>query len=82
MARGIGELRGADEGLNHQLIETFATVVNPALSRTDKVWMALGKSDGSVTVDGETYDITPDERFVIRDHSWGIRQGADPGPRG
>lgn len=33
----------------------------------------LGKWHGTITVDGETFDITPDEIIGSRDRSWGIR---------
>jgi len=33
-----------------------------------------GWASGTVTVDGETFDVNPDEWFGFRDHSWGVRQ--------
>jgi hypothetical protein len=33
-----------------------------------------GWASGTVTVDGQTHDVNPDEWFGFRDHSWGVRQ--------
>ncbi len=33
-----------------------------------------GWASGTVTVDGETHEVRPDEWFGFRDHSWGVRQ--------
>ena len=49
--QGIGALRGADEGLNHQIADTFATVSESDLSWTEKIWSSLAKTDGSLQVD-------------------------------
>jgi hypothetical protein len=46
--RDIGALTGADEGLNHQVIETFATIIESDYSWTEKIWVSIAKSDGSV----------------------------------
>ena len=39
-----------------------------------------GWASGTVTVDGETHEVRPEEWFGFRDHSWGVRQsvGAPP----
>jgi hypothetical protein len=34
-----------------------------------------GRAEGTVTVDGETYELGPEDAFGFRDHSWGVRQG-------
>jgi hypothetical protein len=47
----IGALRGADEGLNHQLVDTFATVAESDLAWTEKIWGSLASTDGSLQVD-------------------------------
>jgi len=49
--RGIGELRQADEGLNHQIVDTFATVGQSDRSWAEKIWGSLAKADGSLQVD-------------------------------
>lgn len=49
--RDIGALRGADETLNHQLIDTFATVAESDLAWTEKIWSSLASVDGSLQVD-------------------------------
>ncbi len=47
----IGILRGADEGLNHQIVDTFATVSQSDLAWTEKIWCSLARTDGSLQVD-------------------------------
>jgi hypothetical protein len=47
---GIGELLGADEGLNHQTIDTFATISQTDLAWTEKIWASMAKTDGSLQV--------------------------------
>jgi hypothetical protein len=39
-----------------------------------------GWASGTITLDGETHEVRPDEWFGFRDHSWGVRQsvGAPP----
>ena len=49
--RDIGPLLGADEGLNHQIVDTFATVSESDLAWTEKIWGSLAKTDGSLQVD-------------------------------
>ena len=33
-----------------------------------------GWASGTVTVDGQTHEVNPEEWFGFRDHSWGVRQ--------
>ena len=47
----IGALRGADEGLNHQIVDTFATVSHSDLGWTEKIWCSMARTDGSLQVD-------------------------------
>ena len=49
--KDIGALRGADEGLNHQIVDTFATVAESDLGWTEKLWASLARTDGSLQVD-------------------------------
>ena len=49
--RGIGSLHGADEGLNHQIVDTFATVSESDYSWTEKIWVSVASADGSVQLD-------------------------------
>jgi len=49
--KDIGALRGADEGLNHQIVDTFATVSQADLAWTEKIWASLARTDGSLQVD-------------------------------
>jgi hypothetical protein len=39
-----------------------------------------GHAEGTVTVDGETHEVRPEEWFGFRDHSWGVRQGVGAPP--
>jgi hypothetical protein len=41
-----------------------------------------GRWTGSITVDGETLEVTPDRWWGIRDRSWGIRPVGEPEPPG
>ena len=47
----IGALRRADEGLNHQIADTFATVVESDRAWTEKIWGSIARTDGSLQVD-------------------------------
>ncbi len=49
--RDIGPLRRADEGLNHQIVETFATVAESDYSWTEKIWVSIARADGSLQAD-------------------------------
>ena len=48
---GIGAIIGADEGLNHQIADTFATVAESDLGWTEKIWGSIARVDGSLQVD-------------------------------
>ncbi|MGH8596326.1 MAG: hypothetical protein ACREXT_06680, partial [Gammaproteobacteria bacterium] len=47
----IGKLLAADEQLNHQIVDTFATVADSDLSWTEKLWMPTSRKDGSLQID-------------------------------
>jgi hypothetical protein len=49
--RDIGAMRGADEGLSHQIVDTFATVAESDLAWTEKIWASIAKTDGSMQLD-------------------------------
>ncbi|MCK9923053.1 hypothetical protein MXD61_14430 [Frankia sp. AgPm24] len=49
--KDIGALTGADESLNHQIVDTFATVAESDLAWTEKIWGSLASTDGSLQVD-------------------------------
>ena len=49
--KDIGPLLGADEGLNHQIVDTFATLSQTDLAWTEKIWASIAKTDGSLQVD-------------------------------
>src|ERR1051326_793884 len=51
MTPNIGKLLPTDEGLNHQIVDTFATVAESDLSWTEKVWVSIPKKDGSLQID-------------------------------
>jgi len=44
----IGRLTPADETLNHQIADTFATVVESDVGWTEKIWASLARKDGAV----------------------------------
>ena len=48
---GIGELTAADEGLDHQIVDTFATLSQSDRSWTEKIWGSFARTDGSLQVD-------------------------------
>jgi hypothetical protein len=47
----IGALRRADEGLHHQIVDTFATVVESDRAWTEKIWGSLARTDGTLQID-------------------------------
>ena len=49
--RDIGPLRAADEGLNHQIVDTFAVVSESERSWTEKLWVSIARTDGSLQLD-------------------------------
>src|SRR5271163_2968522 len=49
--KDIGRLLGADEGLNHPIVDTFATLSQSELAWTEKIWASLARTDGSLQVD-------------------------------
>ena len=46
--RDIGPLLGADEGLHHQTVDTFAVVSESDYAWTEKIWVSIAKTDGSI----------------------------------
>ena len=51
MIDDIGPLRGADESLHHQIVDTFAVVSESDYAWTEKIWTSIASVDGSVQVD-------------------------------
>ncbi len=49
--KDIGPLRGADEGLNHQIVDTFAIVAESDHAWTEKIWASIARTDGSLQLD-------------------------------
>ena len=49
--KDIGPLRGADESLTHQIVDTFAVVAESDYAWTEKIWTSIASVDGSVQVD-------------------------------
>src|SRR5690348_13508812 len=47
----IGPLLGADEGMNHQIVDTFARISESDHAWTEKIWGSIAKTDGSLQVD-------------------------------
>lgn len=46
----IGKLTEADESLHHQIADTFATVAESDLGWTEKVWGAMARKDGTLSL--------------------------------
>ncbi|MCC7365096.1 MAG: hypothetical protein IT303_12060 [Dehalococcoidia bacterium] len=51
MPRDIGPVLCADERLDHQVADTFATISSSDLSWTEKIWITMARRDGSLQVD-------------------------------
>jgi hypothetical protein len=49
--KDIGALHGADEGLNHQIVDTFATLAESDLAWTEKIWTSIARIDGTLQLD-------------------------------
>jgi hypothetical protein len=49
--RDIGALGAADEGLTHQIVDTFATVAESDLAWTEKIWVSIARTDGGLQLD-------------------------------
>ncbi len=49
--KDIGALLGADEGLNHQIVDTFATLAESDMAWTEKIWTSIARIDGSLQID-------------------------------
>ncbi len=49
--KDIGSLLGADEGLNHQIVDTFATLSQTDMAWTEKIWASIARTDGSLQID-------------------------------
>ncbi len=47
----IGMITALDEVLNHQIVDTFASVGTSEHSWTEKIWLAIVKKDGSMGID-------------------------------
>jgi len=47
----IGPLRAADEGLHHQIVDTFAVVSESDHAWTEKLWTSIATTDGAIQVD-------------------------------
>ncbi len=48
--KDIGALLGADEGLNHQVVDTFATLPESDMAWTEKIWTSIARIDGSMQI--------------------------------
>ena len=51
MIEDIGPFTAADEGLNHQIADTFATVRESDRGWPDKIWAAIARKYVSLGVD-------------------------------
>jgi hypothetical protein len=51
MVPTISTLTGADEALNHQIVNTHSAVVTPDRSWAEKIWFTLARKDGALQAD-------------------------------
>lgn len=49
--KDIGRLLGVDEGLNHQIVDTFATLAQSDMAWTEKIWTSIARVDGTLQLD-------------------------------
>ena len=49
--KDIGPLWAADETLNHQIVDTFATISESDFSWTEKIWASVARTDGTLQLD-------------------------------
>ena len=47
----IGPLLSADESLHHQIVDTMAVVAQSEYSWTEKIWVSIARTDGSLQLD-------------------------------
>jgi len=47
----VGQLTPLDETLNHQIADTFATIIESDLGWTEKLWGSFARKDGTLQVD-------------------------------
>ena len=55
-----------------------STVGTAASSRTSRRYAQVGTWEGTITVAGRTFEVTPDRWKGARDHSWGVRPVGEP----
>ncbi len=72
--KDIGSLLGADEGMNHQIADTFARVSESDMAWTEKIWASLAKTDGSLQID---FGLGRYHNRGIMDGSAGISRGRE-----
>ena len=72
--RDIGALRSADEGLNHQIVDTFGTVAEADLAWTEKIWASMARTDGSLQLD---FGVGKYHNRGIIDGFGGVSRGAE-----
>jgi hypothetical protein len=71
---GIGQLRKADEGLTHQIVDTFATVSESDRAWTEKLWGSMSAADGSLQV---SFGLGKYHNRGIMDGSGGVSRGRE-----
>ena len=76
MVDDIGALHGTDEGLNHQIADTFATVSESDHAWTEKIWASIARTDGSLQID---FGLGKYHNRGIVDGFGGISRGASNG---
>src|SRR4029077_14742664 len=71
------------QGVTPPFFEERNLVRNPKTNRIDVNVIRYhqgGWATGTITVDGERYELTGEDGFGFRDHSWGVRQGVGEDP--
>jgi hypothetical protein len=71
------------QGVTPPFFEERNLVRNPKTNRIDVNVIRYhqgGWASGTITVDGERYELTGEDGFGFRDHSWGVRQGVGDDP--
>ncbi len=71
---GIGQLTLLDEFLDHQIADTFATIVESDIGWTEKVWGAFARKDGALSI---SFGLGKYHNRNVMDGFGGISRGAE-----
>lgn len=70
----IGKLTPLDERLDHQIADTFATIVESDIGWTEKIWTAIARKDGSLSI---SFGLGKYHNRNVMDGFGGISRGAE-----